>query len=85
METLRRPELVPGRIHVWRLVGEVLMVLGFAGIVLGIYEIGDVFVLGLGFALVWAGMIVSFRQERRRREREDEAFRWVVTGPDGVG
>jgi uncharacterized membrane protein len=83
METLRRPELVPARIHVWQLVGEVLMVLGFAGIVLGIYEVGGVFVLGLGFALVWAGMIVSFQQERRRQEREDEAFRWVVTGPDG--
>jgi hypothetical protein len=83
METLRRPELVPGRIRVWQLVGEVLMVLGFAGIVLGIYEVGGVFVLGLGLALVWAGMIVSFQHERRQREREDEAFRWVVTGPDG--
>jgi hypothetical protein len=81
METLRRPELVPGRLHVWRLVGEILLLVGFAGVVLGIYEVGGLFVLGLGFASVWAGTIVSFLQERRRREHEDEAFSWVVNGP----
>lgn len=84
MKTEPRPEIRAGRLDPWTVVGTALLALGFAAIVLGIYEIGGLFLLGLGFALVWIGMVIAFLGEQRRLEREDEAFRWVVSdGPQG--
>ena len=79
MRTQPRPDVRARRFDPWTVAGNTLLVLGFLGIVLGIYEIGGLFLLGLGFGLVWAGMVIAFAGERRRLEREDEAFRWVVS------
>ena len=82
METLRRPELRPEHLAPWRIAADALLVAGFVLMVLGIIEIGGVFNLGLGFALVWVGMVLSFQDDRRRNDREDQEFLWVVNGPD---
>jgi hypothetical protein len=80
VKTEPRPEVRAQRFDRWTIAGNALLALGFAAIVLGIYELGGLFALGLGFALVWVGMVVAFAGEQRRLEREDEAFRWVVSG-----
>ncbi|HEY7667776.1 MAG TPA: hypothetical protein VIE12_06580 [Actinomycetota bacterium] len=80
MKTEPRPEVRARRFEPWTVAGTALLALGFAGMVLGIYEIGGLFALGLGFGLVWGGMVVTFAGERRRQEREDERFLWVVSG-----
>ena len=83
MKTEPRPEVRARRFDPWTVAGNALLAVGFVAIVLGIYELGGLFALGVGFALVWTGMVVAFAGEQRRLEREDEAFRWVVSGPDG--
>jgi hypothetical protein len=84
VKTEPRPEIRAGRFDPWTVAGSALLVLGFATIVLAIYEIGGLFLLGLGFAFVWVGMVIAFLGEQRRLEREDETFRWVVSGdPQG--
>jgi hypothetical protein len=83
VRTERRPELRPGRIDGWTIAGQVLLAAGFVGMVLGIYEVGGLLALGLGFATIWAGLVVTFMGEARRRAREDDAFRWVVSDEPG--
>jgi hypothetical protein len=80
VKTEPRPEVRARRFDPWTVTGNALLALGFVAIVLGIYELGGLFALGLGFALVWVGMVVAFAGEQRRLEREDETFRWVVSG-----
>jgi hypothetical protein len=84
VKTEPRPEVRARRFDPWTVAGNALLALGFVAIVLGIYELGGLSALGLGFALVWAGMVVAFAGEQRRLEREDETFRWVISdGPAG--
>jgi hypothetical protein len=80
VKTEPRPKVRRPRLDPWTAVGDALLALGFAGIVLGIYELGGLFAFGSGFALVWLGMVVTLVGEQRRLEREDETFRWVVSG-----
>ena len=43
--------------------------------VLGIYEIGGLLNIGVGFAVVWVGALASLADMRRRfRDEEEEAF-----------
>jgi uncharacterized membrane protein len=83
MKTEPMPEVQARRFDPWTVAGNALLALGFVAIVLGIYELGGLFALGLGVALVWVGMVAAFAGEQRRQEREDETFRWVVSGPPG--
>ncbi|MFN8234355.1 MAG: hypothetical protein U0V56_13095 [Actinomycetota bacterium] len=84
MKTQPRPEVRGRRFDPWTAGGYLLLALGAVGIVLGIYELGGLFALGVGFALVWVGMLVTFGGEQRRLEREEDAFRLIISGgPDG--
>jgi hypothetical protein len=83
VKTQPRPEIRSRRFDPWTVAGNALLAIGFVGIVLGIYEIGGLFAWGLGFAVVWIGMVIAFAGEQRRLEREDERFRWVVSDPPG--
>lgn len=74
MDTLRRPDIHMPSIRPRELVADALLVLGFVLMVLGIYEIGGLFNLGLGFAVLWAGALAALADMNRRLRDEEEAF-----------
>jgi hypothetical protein len=74
MDTLRRPDIRKPSIGVGELLADALLIAGFVLMVLGIYEIGGLFNLGLGFAVVWTGALVSLADMRRRARDEQEEF-----------
>ena len=78
MHTLLRPDVRPGRLDGPEVLAYVLLALGFVLIVLAIYEVGGLFNLGLGLAVVLAGEIVLFTHQARRLKREAEEFRRIV-------
>ena len=67
MDTLRRPELRPGRIDRLDLLGYGLLSIGYGLMVLGIYEIGGLASLGVGFLVIWIGAIIILARERTRQ------------------
>ena len=74
MDTLRRPDIRMPSISIGELVADALIVLGLILMVLGIYEIGGLFNLGLGFTVLWVGGIVSLADMRLVSRDEEEAF-----------
>lgn len=74
MDTLRRPDIRMPSIRIGELVADALIVLGFVLMVLGIYEIGGLFNLGAGFAVLWTGALAALADMNRRFRDEEEAF-----------
>ncbi len=78
MDTLRRPDIRMPSIGFQEILADALLVTGFVLMVLGIYEIGGLFNLGLGFAVFWLGAIVAFADMRRKEgDLEEEFFRII--------
>ena len=76
MDTLRHAKIRMPSIRLRELVADALVVVGFLLSVLGIYEIGGLFNLGVGFTVLWVGGIVSLADMRRvSRDEEEEFFR----------
>jgi hypothetical protein len=76
MDTLRHPKIRMPSIRARELVADVLLLVGFVLMVLGIYEIGGLLNLGVGLAVLWAGALASFADMRRSfRDEEEEFFR----------
>ena len=74
MDTLRRPDIRMPSISIGELIADALIVLGLILMVLGIYEIGGLFNLGAGFAVLWTGGIAALADMKRRTHDEEEAF-----------
>jgi hypothetical protein len=74
VDTLRRPDIHRPQIGFAELVADALLIVGFVQMVLGIYEIGGLLNLGVGFAIVWAGAVAAFADMTRRLRDEEEAF-----------
>jgi hypothetical protein len=74
MDTLRRPDIRMPSIGRRELLADGLLIAGLVQMVLGIYEIGGLFNIGVGFAVVWAGALVAFSDMTRRLREEREAF-----------
>jgi hypothetical protein len=75
METLRRPELRPSPIERLELLAYALLTTGFVLMVLGIFEVGGLFNVGLGFGMVWIGCFTMFAGDRRLLRNEEDEFR----------
>jgi hypothetical protein len=56
------------------LLADALLAVGFVLMVLGIYEIGGLFNLGMGFVVLWAGALIALADMTRRLRQEEEAF-----------
>ena len=78
MDTLRRPDIRRPSIGFQEILADALLVTGFVLMVLGIYEIGGLFNLGVGFAVFWLGAIVALADMRRKEgDLEEEFFRII--------
>jgi uncharacterized membrane protein YiaA len=78
MDTLRRPEIRKPVIGFREILADALLVVGFVLMVLGIYEIGGLFNLGVGFAVFWVGAIAALADMRRKSNDLDEAFFRII-------
>ena len=78
MDTLRRPEIRKSVIGFREILADALLVVGFVLMVLGIYEIGGLFNLGVGFAVFWAGAIAALADMRRQSDELEEAFFRII-------
>ena len=78
MDTLRRPDIRRPSIGLREILADVLLVTGFVLMVLGIYEIGGLFDLGLGFAVFWLGAIVALADMRRKEDDLEEEFFRII-------
>jgi hypothetical protein len=56
------------------LLADALLIVGIVQMVLGIYEIGGLFNVIVGFAVLWAGALAAFADIARRLRDEEEAF-----------
>ena len=76
MDTLRRPDTQRPSIRPREILADALLVLGFVLMVLGIYEIGGLLNIGVGFVVLWAGALVALADMTRSyRDDEEEFFR----------
>ena len=66
MDTLRHPRIRMPSLRLREIVADALLSVGFVLMVLGIYEVGGLFNLGVGFA--------AFADMRRLSRDEEEAF-----------
>jgi uncharacterized membrane protein YiaA len=78
MDTLRRPDVHRPSIGFREILADALLVVGFVLMVLGIYEIGGLFNIGVGFAVLWAGAIVALADMRRKSDDLEEAFFRII-------
>ena len=74
MDTIRRPDIRMPSIGLRELLADVLLIAGFVQMVLGIYEIGGLFNIGMGFVVLWAGALAAFADINRSLRKEKEAF-----------
>jgi hypothetical protein len=78
MDTLRRPEIRKPVIGFREILADALLVAGFVLMVLGIYEIGGLFNLCVGFAVFWVGAIAALADMRRKSDELEEAFFRII-------
>ena len=78
MDTLRRSDVRMPSIVFRELVADALLIAGFVLMVLGIYEIGGLFNLGLGFAVIWLGAIVALADMHRKEDDLEEEFFRII-------
>ena len=78
MDTLRRPDIRKPSIGFREILADALLVLGFVLMVLGIYEIGGLFNLCVGFAVFWVGAIVALADMRQKEDDLEEAFFRII-------
>ena len=78
MDTLRRPEIRKPVIGLREILADALLVVGFVLMVLGIYEIGGLLNLGVGFAVFWVGAIAALADMRRKSDDLEEAFFRII-------
>ena len=78
MDMLRRPEIRKPVIGFREILADALLVVGFVLMVLGIYEIGGLFNLGVGFAVFWVGAIAALADMRRQSDELEEAFFRII-------
>ncbi len=78
MDTLRRPDIRRPSIGFREILADALLIAGFVLMVLGIYEIGGLFNLGVGFAVFWVGAIVALADMRRKDDDLEEAFFRII-------
>jgi hypothetical protein len=78
MDTLRRPEIRKPVIGFREILADALLVVGFVLMVLGIYEIGGLFNLAVGFAVFWVGAIAALADMRRQSDELEEAFFRII-------
>jgi hypothetical protein len=74
MDTLSRPDTRAPFVGLRELLAYALLTAGFVQMVLGIYEIGGLFNVGVGLAVFWAGALAALADMSRRRHDEEEAF-----------
>ena len=78
MDTLRRPDIRRPSIGFREILADALLIVGFVLMVLGIYEIGGLFNLGVGFVVLWVGADVALADMRRKSDDLEEAFFRIV-------
>ena len=78
MDTLRRPDIRKPSFGFREIIADALLITGFVLMVLGIYEIGGLFNLGLGFAVFWIGAIAALADMRRKSDDLEEAFFRII-------
>jgi hypothetical protein len=78
VDTLDRSPASTEQAKVIDQIGYALVAIGYVVMTLGILEIGGLFNLVCGLFLAWAGCLVMFGGEIRRRSDEEAAFRRVI-------
>ena len=78
MDTLRRPDIRRPSIGFREILADALLIVGFVLMVLGIYEIGGLFNIGVGFIVLWAGAILALADMRRKSNDLEEAFFRII-------
>jgi uncharacterized membrane protein YiaA len=78
VDTIRRPEIRKPVIGFREILADALLVVGFVLMVLGIYEIGGLFNLCVGFAVFWVGAIAALADMRRKSDELEEAFFRII-------
>ena len=78
MDTLRRPDIHKPSIGFREIIADALLIVGFVLMVLGIYEIGGLSNLAVGFAVFWTGAITALADMRRKTDDLDEAFFRII-------
>jgi hypothetical protein len=78
VDTIRRPEIRKPVIGFREILADALLVAGFVLMVLGIYEIGGLFNLCVGFAVFWVGAIAALADMRRKSDELEEAFFRII-------
>jgi hypothetical protein len=66
---MRVPSILPRE-----LLADALLIVGIVQMVLGIYEIGGLFNVIVGFTVLWAGALAAFADLARRLRDDEEAF-----------
>lgn len=78
MDTLRRPDIRRPAIGFREILADALLIVGFVLMVLGIYEIGGLFNLGVGFVVLWVGAVIALADMRRKSDDLEEAFFRII-------
>jgi hypothetical protein len=80
MDTLRRPDIRMPSFGFRELLADALLIAGLVQMVLGIYEIGGLLNLGMGFGVLWGGALLALADITRRIREEEEAFFRITDG-----
>jgi hypothetical protein len=78
MDTLDRSPVSTERAEGIERIGYALVAIGYVVMTLGILEIGGLFNVVCGLLLAWAGGLVMFGGEIRRRSDEEAEFRRAI-------
>jgi hypothetical protein len=74
VDTLRRPDTHRPSIRPRELLADALLVVGCVLMVLGIYEIGGLLDIGLGFVVLWIGALAALADMTRSYRKDDDEF-----------
>jgi hypothetical protein len=74
VDTLHRPDTHRPSIRPRALIADALLVVGFVLMVLGIYEIGGLLNIAVGFVVLWAGALLALADMTRSYRDDEEEF-----------